>query len=146
MKQGAWITVGVLTLVCMAVVIVVSGVMGGCDHMLETTTAGEVPMKCHWTFVAAAYTGIIGLASAAISIGVKNTAARRTAAFITILTCVIVALYPTDLAIGLCANAEMHCHLTAYIVWITLAIAVILSIVQIVKANPADAEKPKMKL
>ncbi len=146
MKKGPWIFVGVLNLICIAAVVVVAHVMGGCDHMLETTTAGQVPMKCHWSFVAVGYTGIIGIVSTLFGITGKRTGARRVAACITIVTCVIVALFPTDLVIGICANSEMHCHTTAYVVWALAAVSAILSIVQIIGANSEKADRPKMTL
>lgn len=39
MKKTVWTIVGTLAVVASAIIVIASFAMGGCDHMLETTTA-----------------------------------------------------------------------------------------------------------
>ena len=63
-----------------------------------------------------------------------------------IATFCALALMPTPLGIELYANADMACHATAYITWGVCVVGVILSVIQLAKANPEADEKPKMQL
>ncbi|MDO4289656.1 MAG: DUF4418 family protein [Eggerthellaceae bacterium] len=145
MKAGVWKALGAVSVLCMIAVVAVSAVMGGCDKMIECTS-GMMPMKCHWTFVAATFVGVAGVVSAIAALAAKTAEGRRVAALMTIVVGAIIAVLPMDFAIGLCGNAEMECHHTALVVWIAVAVAVVVALVQVAKANPADAEKPKLKL
>ena len=145
MKAGTWKALGVVPVLCMVVVVAVSAAMGGCDKMIECTS-GMMPMKCHWTFVAATFVGVAGVVSAVAALAAKTTEGRRVAALMTIVVGAVVAVLPMDFVIGLCGNAEMECHRTALVVWVAVAVAIVVALVQMAKANPADAEKPKLGL
>ena len=142
-SKTAWAIVCAIGAVVMAAIATVSAVMGGCTTMLELASGSSMPMKCHWTFVADTFIGIIGIVIALAAIICKEQSGRRAAAIGYIVTAAVAACMPASFGIGLCANAEMHCHSTATIVWALCAVAVVVGIVQIVKANPASAELPK---
>lgn len=146
MSKAAWTVVGIVEIIATAAVVLVATLMGGCDHTLETTSGGTCFMKCHWTFVAISIAGIAGIVGALLALIGKTTEGRRFAAIEVIVVAAISVFFTTDAGIGLCGNAAMHCHQTALGVWIASAVAIVCAIVQIVKANPDEANIPKMKL
>lgn len=146
MNKTAWTIVGAIAVIASAAVVIASLAMGGCDHMLETTSGGTCWMKCHWTFIAASFTGIAGIVSSVITVLAKTAEGRRVAAIMTIVVAAIVILFTLDAVIGLCGNAAMHCHQTALVVRIAAAVAIACGIAQSAGANPVKANAPKMKL
>lgn len=146
MNKTAWAVLGAIATVASAAVVIASFAMGGCDHMLETTSGGNCYMKCHWAFVAAGFTGIAAVASSVLAVLGKTAEGRRGAAVATIVVAAIVIVFTTDLGIGLCGNAAMHCHQTALVVRIAAAIAIVCAVAQIAGANPEKVNAPKMKL
>lgn len=146
MNKTAWTIVGAIAVIASAAVVIASLAMGGCDHMLETTSGGTCWMKCHWTFIAASFTGIAGIVSSVITVLAKTAEGRRVAAIMTIVVAAIVILFTLDAVIGLCGNAAMHCHQTALVVRIAAAVAIACGIAQSAGANPEKANAPKMKL
>lgn len=146
MNKTIWTIVGALAVIASAAVVIASFAMGGCDHMLETTTGGNCWMKCHWTFVAASFTGIAVIVSSVLTVLSKTTEGRRNAAITTIVIAAIVIFFTLDAGIGLCGNTAMHCHQTALVVRIAAAVAIVCGIAQIAGANPDKASAPKMKL
>ena len=58
MSKTAWIIIGVIEAVAAIAIVAISAIMGGCDHVLETTSGGTCFMKCHWTFIATAILGV----------------------------------------------------------------------------------------
>lgn len=146
MNKTAWTIVGAIAVIASAAVVIASLAMGGCDHMLETTSGGTCWMKCHWTFIAASFTGIAGIVSSVITVLAKTAEGRRVAAIMTIVVAAIVILFTLDAVIGLCGNAAMHCRQTALVVRIAAAVAIVCGIAQSAGANPEKANAPKMKL
>ena len=146
MSKTTWMAACVVAAAVMAAISAVSFFMGGCPGMLELTSGNSVPMKCHWTFIADAFVGIIGIVMALVAISCKEQSGRRAAAIGYIATALVAACMPASFAIGLCANPDMHCHTTATIVWVACAVAVIVGIVLAAKANPSAADLPKRSL
>ena len=146
MGKSAWMVLCAVGAVVMAAVAVVSAVMGGCEGMLDLTNGGSVPMKCHWTFVADTFVGILGAIVGLLGLTCKETSGRRASA-IALMACAVVAIVlTTSVGIGLCGMEDMRCHVTAHIVWALAGIGIVVGIIQALKAKPADANLPKMKL
>ena len=146
MSKTAWTVLGTIAAIASAVIVIASFAMGGCDHMLETTSGGTCWMKCHWTFVAAGFTGIAAVASSVLAVLGKTTEGRRFAAIMTIIAAALVIFFTLDAGIGLCGNSSMQCHKTALVVRVASAAAIICSIAQIAGADQEKANAPKMKL
>ena len=146
MSKTAWTVVGIVEIIATAAVVAIAALMGGCNHTLETTSGGTCFMKCHWTFVAISIAGIAGIVNALLALIGKTTEGRRFAAIGVIVIAAISFFFTMDAGIGLCGNAAMHCHQTALGVWIASAVAVVCAIIQLAKANPEEANIPKMKL
>lgn len=145
MKKNVWMVLGAIAAIAMIAVVAVSALKGGCTEML---TCGEkqVPMKCHWEFIAARTIGIGGIIMAVAAMIAKTKEGRIMASLGTLVTAVLSAVMVSSLGIGICMKPEMMCHQTAPLVYVACAVAAIVAIVMIVKADPAKADEPKMQL
>ena len=146
MSATAWKIVSVVEVAALLALVVWAAVSGGCATQLELANGNSMPMKCFWTFKAVPFAGAIGVVSALLSLFAKTLEGRRFTAAVSAVAAIAAMLLPTSFAIGLCANAEMHCHATALGVWVLGAIALVLAIVQMAKADPEAANRPKMTL
>ncbi len=146
MTKSAWTVVCIIAAVVFAGISVVSAALNGCSAMVELASGNSMPMKCHWTFVACAFIGIIGIAIALLGIACKDKSGRRVIGALSVVCAAVVACIPAPFGIGLCAAAGMHCYYTAYAVWALCALAAIIGIVQLVKADPSMANLPKQSL
>lgn len=146
MGKRTWIALSAVALAGMLAVVGASTFMGGCSMAIETAAGATVPMKCHWTFIATSFVGIIGIVTSVLALIGSSKEGRRTAAITTAVSALVVIALTSPLGIGLCGNADMHCHQTALVVWIACGISLIAAIVQIVKADPNAATLPKRGL
>lgn len=145
MGRTSWVIVCIIGAAVMAAVSCVAAFFGGCPATLELASGNNVPMKCHWTFVADSFIGIIGVAVALMAATCKDQSGRRAAAVGFIATAIVAACMPAPFGIGLCADSAMHCHGTALIVWALCAVAAVIGVVQVVKSRPA-ADVPRHRL
>lgn len=132
--------------VLMVGIFAVSFFVGGCSSQLELASGSMTYMKCHWAFMACGFIAIIGFASSLVCSFAKGMEARRMIAFVTLVTFAIIAIIPSGIGIGICAGADMACHMTGYATWAMCAVGAILSIIQMVRSDPASSERPKMQL
>ena len=146
MGKRTWMILAVVGLVAMLAIVAASAFMGGCSKPVETAAGGTVPMKCHWTFVATTFVGILGVVTSLLALAGSTKEGRRFAAIASIATAVVAVLLTTPVGIGLCGSADMHCHQTALYLWVAAGAAVVVGIVQLAKADPKAADLPKMKL
>lgn len=146
MGKNAWLAFSIVGILCMAALIALSVFMGGCTKMIQTAAGGSVEMKCHWTFIATAIMGVVGLVSTVSTLVAKTTEGRRIASLMTLFIIAAIAFITSPFGIGLCASTDMHCHDTALYVWIVSAIGFIVACIQCVRANPGKANEPKMKI
>lgn len=146
MKQGSWRVVAAVQVACMVAMAVSCAAVGGCGTPIETAAGGTVPMKCAWTFVADTFVAIAGVIAGVLTFASSEKQSRRVAAATVLVIAATAALIASPAGIGICANAEMHCHITAYVLWVLCAVSGIIALVQLAKADPAEAAKPKMKL
>ena len=146
MNKTAWMIVCLVGAIAMAGVAIASAALGGCPGQLELANGNFVPMKCHWAFVADTFVGLAGAIVALLGIICKEASGRRAIGIALIAVAAVAAVMPTSFAIGTCAMPEMHCNGTAPIVWACAAIAIVIGLLMAVKANPAEADRPKMRL
>ena len=146
MNATAWKIVSAIEVIVLLALTIWAAVSGGCSTQLELANGNSMPMKCFWTFKAAPFAGAIGVVTALLALFAKTCEGRRFTSIASAFAAIVAMVLPTSFAIGLCANAEMHCHTTALGVWVLGAIAIVLAIVQIAKADPEAAERPKMTL
>lgn len=145
MKRGAWIALSAVVMLCLAIMTVVSVVKGGCTKLIECES-GSFPMKCHWTFIATTVVGVLGIVTGLLTAVASQREGRRMGALATALAAVAAIVIASPVGIGTCAHAESMCHVTETVVYVTCAVATVLCLVLTVKADPAEAEKPKMQL
>ena len=145
MKKKAWSIFGLILVVVFAAITLVSHFKGGCTSMIECTS-GSMPMKCHWTFIAATFVGLAGMVMGIVATMLEATDGRRAAVIGAMVSAIVVILIVSPIGIGTCAHADSMCNSTATIVYVLSAVAIILAIVMGVKADSAEAEKPKMTL
>lgn len=146
MSKTAWSILCVIGAIAFAAISLASAVMGGCDTMIELANGNSAPMKCHWTFVADTFIGIIGIVIALMGITCKDQSGRRATGVGAIAVALVAACMPASFGIGLCAMPDMHCHGTALVAWVLCAVAAVIGVVQIVKSNPAAANLPKRSI
>ena len=146
MNKTAWSILCVIGAIVFAAISLASAVLGGCDTMVELANGNSAPMKCHWTFVADSFIGIIGIVFALMGIMCKDQTGRRVIGVGVVVVAIIAACMPASFGIGLCAMPDMQCHTTALAVWALCAVAVIIGIVQCLKSNPATANLPKRSI
>ena len=146
MTKKAWLAISIIAAIVMAAISAASAFMGGCDALLELANGNSMPMKCHWTFVACTFIGLIGVVIALAGITCKGKFGRRVTGIDYIACALVIACMPAPFGIGLCANAEMPCHTTALVVWALCVIAVVIGVIDIVKCKPKSEELPKRSL
>lgn len=146
MDGRVWRLLGTVQLLFMAAIFAVCALLGGCDSQVELASGAATYMKCHWTFVACSVFAVAGFVIALVAQTAKEAQARRFLAVALIAVFAAIAYLPTPLGVGICASADMACHLAGYLTWGLCAAGIILALIQAVKADPASAERPKMQL
>ncbi len=101
-------------IVAVAMFLVVTKISPVCSGMLELTSGKQVHMKCHYAATVFVFIAVVLLINAVLSIVVKPSIVSG------VMTVVIAALVFVTLndgiGIGICANPEMACQMTAPIV------------------------------
>lgn len=122
--------------------------IGGCEKLIETASGGQMPMKCHWSFVAIPFIAAIGIIASLLSLAGDSKRSKQVCGAVSVATCAVIAAIPSPIGVGLCTNASMSCHQTYYITLGIMALAAIFSLVAIVKATGSDSklEIPKASL
>lgn len=146
MDGRVWRLLSAIQLLFMAAIFAVCALLGGCDSQVELANGSATYMKCHWTFVACSAFAVAGFAIAWVTQMAKEAQARRFLAIALIAVFAAIAFLPTPLGIGICASADMACHLAGYLTWGLCAAGIILALIQLAKADPASPERPKMQL
>ena len=145
MKPVVWKALSALLIVLFAILFVV-GLVGGCGGMVETATGSQVPMKCHWAFLAVSYVAPLGAIAGLLALMSSQQMARRVVCIMGKAVALVIGLLPSPLGIGACANAEMSCNTSALVASIVSVVAFVLALVLCIKADPQATEKPKRSL
>lgn len=147
MKNNVWRIVATITAICMLAIVAVAYFLGPCTGLIERADGGNpVNMKCHWSFIAMTIMGVAG-AIIGILAAIANTKEGRrltAGALATTFIGLIVVLSPAG--IGTCAASTMMCVGHSYIIFGIAAVGTIVSLAMIAKADPAQADLPKMDL
>lgn len=145
MNKAIYKIFGLVLIVLFVALSIVSKVKGGCTGMIECTSA-QVPMKCHWTFIAMIFVGIAGALTAALAFVATTCEGRRMASLAAALQALLAIVITSPLGIGTCAHADSPCNGTAAIVYVLAVLAIIIALVMAAKAQPEAEQKPKMQL
>lgn len=146
MKLSAYRVLGVATAAVCVVAVCLAWFLGGCTGAVETAAGGTVPMKCHWTIIAVFLIEVMAAFSTLGLAFVKCKIGRRWLACSGVLAqaLVLIALYSP--LMGLCGDATMHCHLSANVLAVAAAVAIVLCVVAAALADPKRADMPKRGL
>lgn len=146
MGSTAWKALGLALAALFVVIFGVALGLGGCPGTIETAVGGAVPMKCHWAFLAVAWTSPLGVIAGLLACFGRTCEGRRVACILAMAVAAVVAGLPSPLGVGICSAADMGCQLTAILVWAFAALAFVASALLALKADPAAAAKPKRSL
>lgn len=95
-----------------------------CSGMLELVSGKQVPMKCHYAGVAFVFFAVLLLVSAVLCLVTRQQLA---CGIMTIALAVFVYLtFNGSIGVGICANPDMACQLTAPFVKVSATIELIL--------------------
>ncbi len=132
--------------ICICILMIVAGVfaIGNINicPMIDTQAGGQVPMKCHWTFVAVSWISVIGIATSLVSIISNTKDARRNISVISVVVYIVMIALLTPAGIGVCAHDGSACHGPAIAIGIAAGLAAIISIVMYFKCDPEIASRP----
>lgn len=111
MKKSTMIIAGMEALAAIFMLLAVKVIAPVCTGMLETAAGKQVHMKCYYTSVAVVVLAVLLLVSAVVCFVTKQKVACGT---MTVAIAVCVFLILNDImGIGICANTEMACNITA---------------------------------
>ena len=134
-----WKLTAAAAMSCSAAAIAFAVVAGGCDGMIETTQGNQLPMKCHWTMIAAGLVSIIALVCSLMELFVHETAGRRALATVLGMNAVVLFLIPSAYGIGVCAMDGMSCHTMATGLKVISLCLLMTALVQLVRSGKKDA-------
>lgn len=114
---------------------------GGCEGMIETAQGGEVPMKCHWTHIAAGWIALVPIACGIGGLFVKDKAGRRALAVAAAAGAICLFVIPSNMGIGVCAMKEMSCHTMAGGLKVAAFCLMAAAVIQLVCSGMSDRPK-----
>jgi hypothetical protein len=132
-----------IAIICLALVIAIVPAFTDCQSQgrsLTTADGRSVPMKCHWTGIAAIGAAVPLALTGLFNLRRQRKEVTRLLAVFGVAAGVLAILFPTVL-IGVCANPDMICNM---IMRPTLIAAGILSIASSA-ALFANAREPKLE-
>lgn len=110
-----------------------------CPGMLELVSGKQVHMKCYYAGVVFVFFAVLLLISAALCFVTKQ---QLTCGIMTISLAVFVFLtFHDSIGVGICANPDMACQMTAPFVKVSATIELILGAVSVFLAIQKGAEE-----
>lgn len=145
MSDKAWRLVSSIVFIAFVALFFVSYLMGGCQTTVETASGSQMHMRCYYAFIAESTISVLGIVIAIILSNALKRQVRRSIIIILWALIAIMFLLPSSLGIGICASAEMHCHMTRWVVYGILIAVALVSIVLFAKAedDPLKINAPK---
>lgn len=110
-NKSAMVVAVVEAVVAVLMLLVVKVIAPVCTGMVETAAGKQVPMRCHYTEVAATLLAFLLLICAVVCFVTKQKVACGIMA-VAIALCGFVILNST-MGTGICANPDMACNVTA---------------------------------
>lgn len=121
---------------------ILSIVKGDCGGVIECAT-GNVPMKCHWTFLATSALGFGSAVMSLVGLGARTKNARVMVAIAILVMLVVTAVIAWAL-IGVCAMHE--CNGNRTLLTVIIALNAVIALIGCAKADPNKADMPKARL
>lgn len=145
MNQKTWKIIAAVMLVAVLAVCALSVTAGPCSKMLECNGM-PMHMRCFWSYKSVTVLSAVAALFSVVSIACKTKEGRLVALAAVIVSAAVAAFMLSSAGIGTCGGAEMACNVHALPIYVLIAIAVVVAIVLAAKADPAQADRPKMSL
>ena len=100
-----------------------------CTGMVETAAGKQVPMRCHYTEVAATLFAMLLLVNAVVCFVTKQKVACGIMA-VALGVCVFVIL-SSSIGTGICANPDMACNTTAPFIKLCSTLALLTGVISV---------------
>lgn len=145
-RNRNWYGLCIAMIVISVAAFVIGLATGACTGSIETAAGAQVPMKCYWTIRITAFAMLIPAVMSAVNIVLKNRAASAAAAAAIILVSLLMLFIMSDMGIGICATAGMHCKITAGIMRAASVLMMVLAVIQVLTCrygNNADTDVHK---
>ena len=102
---------GILAAIGAALVVIVKFAAPVCAGMVETAAGKEVPMRCHYASAALVFLGILLLVNGILCMIKKEKFVCGVMAVV--ISILVYATFSTGIGMGICANPDMACNVTA---------------------------------
>lgn len=139
-----WKLMAVAAMICSVSAIAFAVVAGGCDGMIETMQGSRIPMKCHWTMIAAGLLAAIPLVCGIVELFVREKAGRRALAAVLGMSAVTLFLIQSEWGIGVCAMEGMSCHTMALGLKVISLCLLIIALIQVIRPGREDAPRREL--
>lgn len=110
-KNNSLIIGGLMGVVAIFLILTVKVIAPVCTGTVETVAGKQVPMRCHYASAALLVLGILLLVNAVLCIVKKEKVVCGVMAVI--ISVFIFLVVGSTLGMGICANPEMACNMTA---------------------------------
>lgn len=145
MKKNVWVALVVVMTVALLAAAAVAVFLGPCQGMIDCN-GSQTHMKCYWAYRATSLT-MLGAAVMSVVAATRKTKDGRAVALVAaVLFAAVAAFMLTPEGIGTCGGEQMACNVHASIIYVLALVGIVVGIVAAVKADPEEAEKPKMSL
>ena len=135
-KKNIIIVAAVEAVVAVFMWIAVTKLAPVCDGMLELVSGKQVHMKCYYTSVVFVLLAVVLLVNAVLAMIVKPSIVSGV---MTVVLAVLVFVTLSDtMGIGICANTEMACNMTAPYARICATVEIICGCISAFAASKAD--------
>lgn len=128
-NKNHWIVGGLMALDALLLLTSVKVIAPVCTGLVETAAGKQVPMRCHYTGAVLVILGILLLADGVLCMVKKEkTVCGSMAVFISVFTFLVLG---STLGMGVCANTEMACNVTAAFAKVCGGVGVIVGVISI---------------
>lgn len=135
-KKTLMIISAIEAVVAIFIFLAVTKIAPVCSGMLELVSGKQVHMKCYYASVVFVFIAVILLINAVMAMLVKPSVVSGV---MTIVLAVLVFITLNDsIGIGICANPDMACQMTAPYVKVCAVVEIICGLVYVLKAKKED--------
>lgn len=128
-KKTGYILCAVVILISL-ISFVISLATGACTGSIETAAGDQVPMKCHWTVKMVTYAMLMPALMSVTAFILRDRKASAACAVAVILISLFMLFTMSDLGIGICPTAGMHCRMAAGIMRAASVMMIVIAAVQ----------------
>ena len=135
-KKTLMIIAAVEAVVAIFMYFAVTKIAPVCAGMLELVSGKQVHMKCYYAGVVFVFIAVALLINAVLSMAVKPSVVSGVMTIV--LAVFVFAALNDTIGIGICANPDMACQMTAPFVKVCAAVEIICGLAYVLKAKKED--------